>query len=128
MLPAAALCRDESLRAELRLLAESIESRDTPEQRAAFENRMHDILFRMIDRPLMELLARVTMRHYTEHPDFKFYSDEDGGILWKLQRHNILNAILQSDPELARFEAMRRRTHLMELFDEGNRSEIGGSF
>ena len=63
------------------------------------------------------LLARVTMRHYAEHPDFKFYSDEEGGTLWKLQRHNIVNAILKFDPELARFEAMRRRTHLMNLFD-----------
>lgn len=118
LMPAAAQCTDETLRHEMHVLAESIDSMDTPQQRVTFENEMHDILFRMVDRPLMELLARVTMRHYTDHPALTFYSGEEGAGLWKSQRRHIANAILQRDPDLARFEALRRRTELMHRLNE----------
>ena len=117
LMPAAALCTDESLRDELRVLAESIDSRDTPEQRVTFENQMHSVLFRMVDRPLMELLARVAMRHHTDHPNPALYSGEAGVALWKTQRHEIVRAILRRDPELARFEAARRRSGLMRRLE-----------
>lgn len=114
LLPAAALCTNESLREELRVLAESIDTRDTSEQRVLFENQMHSVLFRMVDRPLMELIARVTMRHCTDHPIPTLYSGEDGSALWKTQRHEIIRAILRRDPDLARFEAARRRGDLLQ--------------
>ena len=114
LLPAAALCTNESLRQELHVLAQSIDTRDTPEERVSFENQMHRILFRMIDRPLMELIARVTMRHCTDHPIPTLYCGADGVALWKTQRHEIVRAILRRDPELARFEAARRRSDLLQ--------------
>lgn len=119
LMPAAALSTNESLREDLRVLAQSIDSRDTSEQRVAFENQMHDILFRMVDRPLMELLARVAMRHYTEHPTPSLYVGEEGVARWKAQRHEIVNAILGRDPELARFEAARRRNDLVKRIATG---------
>ncbi len=82
-----------------------------------FENKFHDILFRMINRPLTELLARVTMRLYSDQMHFTFYSGPDGAAVWKMQRHDIVNAILRRDPDLARFEGMRRRAYLMQQLD-----------
>ena len=120
LMPAAALCTNESLREELRVLSESIDSRDTPEQRVAFENAMHTVLFRMVDRPLMELLARVAMRHYTDHPHPALYLGEEGVARWRTQRHEIVRAILRRDPELARFEAARRRSDLLSRLEIGS--------
>ena len=120
LMPAAALCTNESLREELRVLSESIDSRDTPEQRVAFENAMHTVLFRMVDRPLMELLARVAMRHYTDHPHPALYMGEEGVARWRTQRHEIVRAILRRDPELARFEAARRRSDLLSRLEVGS--------
>ena len=119
LMPAAALCTNESLRAELRALSESIDSRDTSEQRVAFENEMHNVLFRMVDRPLMELLARVAMRHYTDHPHPALYLGEEGVARWRAQRHEIARAILRRDPDLARFEAARRRSDLLSRLKMG---------
>jgi DNA-binding FadR family transcriptional regulator len=34
--------------------------------------------------------------------------------LWKQQRHAIIQAILRRDPELARFEAQRRREYVLQ--------------
>jgi DNA-binding FadR family transcriptional regulator len=113
LMAAAALCTNESLREQLRVLSESIDSRDTSEQRVAFENEMHNVLFRMVDRPLMELLARVAMRHYTDHPSPALYLGEEGAARWRTQRHDIVHAILRRDPALARFEAARRRNDLL---------------
>ncbi len=117
LLPGAASGGDDALREELRRLGDTIDSRDTPEQRVMFENKFHDILFRMINRPLTELLARVTMRLYSDQMHFTFYSGPDGAAVWKMQRHDIVNAILRRDPDLARFEGMRRRAYLMQQLD-----------
>jgi DNA-binding FadR family transcriptional regulator len=119
LMATAALCTNESLREQLRILSESIDSRGTSELRVAFENEMHDVLFRMVNRPLMELLARVAMRHYTDHPHTTLYVGEEGVVRWRTQRHEIVRAILRRDPELARFEAARRRTDLLSRLKTG---------
>jgi len=113
LLACAASGGNDILRKELRRLGNTIDDCDTPEQRVAFENKFHDIVFRMVKRPLTELLARVTMRLYSDHMDVAFYPGSDGAAFWKMQRHDIVNAILRSDPDLARFEGMRRRAYLM---------------
>ena len=117
LLPWAALGGDDTLREELRRLGDTIDSCDTSEQRVMFENKFHDVLFRMINKPLTELLARVTMRLYSDQMHFTFYSGPEGEAAWKLQRHDIVNAILRRDPDLARFEGMRRRAYLMQRLD-----------
>ena len=105
---------NDDLRKELKQLATTIDKRDTPEKRVSFENEFHHIIFRMVKRPLTELLARVTMRTYSARTHVTFYPDAEDFEAWKLQRHNIVYAILKRDPEMARFEAMRRRTYLMQ--------------
>ncbi len=116
LLPAAALATDETLRARLRELAGQIDGCDTADQRGAFEHIMQDIIYAMVDRPLMEMLARVTMQHHESGVRFPVYSGVDGTERWKRERHGIIDAILKRDAGLARFEAQRRRDDILERF------------
>ena len=104
----------DALRKELRRLGDTIDACNAPDERITFENKFHDILFRMVNRPLTELLARVTMRVYTDQMLITFYSGPEGLAVWKTQRHDIVYAILKRDPDLARFEGKRRRSYLMQ--------------
>jgi DNA-binding FadR family transcriptional regulator len=119
ILAAAAGGGDDALREQLRRLGDTIDGRVTSAQRVDFENKFHDIVFQMVQRPLTELLARVTMRLYTEEMHTAFYAGEDGAAAWKTQRHDIVDAVLRGDPALARFEAGRRREHLMRQLKGG---------
>jgi DNA-binding FadR family transcriptional regulator len=114
LVAAAALSTDETLRAKLRDHAERIDSCDTAEQRAAFVQDMHDILFMMVDRPLTEMMARMSMQHYATRSGYPIYEGEEGTARWKQERHAILQAILRRDPDLARFEAQRRRDYVLQ--------------
>lgn len=116
LLPAAALSTDEALRARLHEHARQIDLCDTPEQRGAFEQIMQDIIYAMVERPLMEMLARVTMQHHSEGSRFPIYSGMDGAERWKRERHGIIDAILKRDAGLTRFEAQRRRDDILERF------------
>jgi GntR family transcriptional regulator, transcriptional repressor for pyruvate dehydrogenase complex len=80
----------------------------------AFEDSLHAILFRMVNRPLMELLAQVSMGFYRSRPIPPIFDGEDGIRAWRLWRHQIIDAILAGDPQRARFEAQRHRTHLLQ--------------
>jgi DNA-binding FadR family transcriptional regulator len=100
---------DEALFAEMRVLAATIAKCDTPEQRIAFEGKLNDLMFRMTRRPLVELLSRVTLRHYSMQSIPALFPGEDGLLAWKTGRTRILQAILQRDEALARFEADRHR-------------------
>lgn len=105
--PAAAACNDEGLRDELRRLAQRIDDVASGPDTGAFEAELQDLLFHMVNRPLFEVLTRVTLaigmaRGAGDGP-------LSGGRLlrWKEGRHRIVAAILARDPELARFEANR---------------------
>ncbi len=110
LIAGAALCTDEALHKEVRKLAAEIEHCDTPEQRIAFEERLNDLMFRMTRRPLVELLSRVTLRHYAAQALPALFPGEDGLRAWKTGRRRILDAISQRDEALARFEADRHRS------------------
>lgn len=109
LIAAAAGCTDGLLRAELRALAATINQCDTAAQRIGFEGKLNELLFRMTRRPLVELLSRVTLRHYSTQNVPALFPGEDGLRAWKSARTRILTAILQRDEELARFEAVRHR-------------------
>lgn len=113
LMAAAARCTDERLRAELKMLQGSVENCDDAQERSAFETEMLNILYRMVDRPLMEVLSRMAMRHYADHPEGPVYAGDEGRLRWKRERRKIIEAILNRDPELARFEAQRRRKDIM---------------
>ena len=110
LIAGAALCTDVALHKEVRKLAAEIEGCDTPEKRIDFEGRLNDLMFRMTRRPLVELLSRVTLRHYAAQSLPALFLGEDGLRAWKTGRRRILDAISQRDEALARFEADRHRS------------------
>lgn len=113
LIPTAARCSDEDLRETLRGLAARVDSCDTPEARIDFEGELHDTLYRMVNRPLIELLARVTSQLQRSQPPPMLFKGEEGVAAWKAARRRILQAVLDQDEELARFEATRYRQGLM---------------
>ncbi len=104
---AAAQCGDAGLREELRTLADRIDGSDTQSDRGAFEAAFQDLLFRMVKRPLFEVLTRVTLGFAVSQASRLLDSTNYGIAQWKAGRHRIVAAILQQDPELGRFEADR---------------------
>jgi DNA-binding FadR family transcriptional regulator len=113
LIPAAARCKDETLREALRELLGQVEGADTPEERVAIEQELHNLLYRMVNRPLIELLTRVTTQLQRSQPLPMLFRGEDGVAAWKGARRRVLQAMLDRDEELARFEAVRYRQALM---------------
>ena len=104
---AAAACRDGTLRTELAALLPRITPHAEAADRLVFESLFQDLLFRMVDRPLFEMLTRVTL-HFSETgagPAVVMRGDQ--AEQWWLGRQAIITAILSGDAELARFEADR---------------------
>lgn len=74
-----------------------------------FEVEFRNTLFGIVNKPLLELLARVAMQQYKASDRVAIF---DGPVYledWKLGRERILGAILRRDGELAYFEAQRFR-------------------
>lgn len=117
LMAAAARAPDEALRADLARLAETIDSSNTARQRGAFDQAMQDIFYLMVDRPLMELLSRTAVHHYADYPRGPVYGGEAGKERWKRERRAIIAAILDRDPERARFEGQRRRREIMRQLE-----------
>lgn len=121
---AAASCHDETLRDGLRTLAQSLEGNNGYSEIASFETDFQDLLFRMVDRPLFELLTHVTLHFFSSRPEPDFELSGQTPDEWRAGRRRIIDAILRNDAELARFEADRsnRRGILSRLADKGQRS------
>jgi hypothetical protein len=79
---------------------------------------LRDLLFKMVARPLMEMLCRVTRRLYVHPRATQVFAGEEGVAAWKSGRRRMLQAILQRDEELARFEAERYRRIVIGRFRE----------
>lgn len=109
LMPAAALCGDAQRLNELRELKSRVDLCASGEERMSFEDDLHAILFKMVNRPLIELLAQVSMRFYRSGPIPRIFDGVDGLHAWRLWRHQIIDAILANDPARARFEAERHR-------------------
>jgi GntR family transcriptional regulator, transcriptional repressor for pyruvate dehydrogenase complex len=109
IIPAAARCKDEGVRADARALLDRVDLCETANDRIEFEIELRDLLFRMVERPLMEMLCRVTLRLYARPRDNAIFPGQEGVAAWKADRRRILQAILDQDEELARFEAERHR-------------------
>jgi GntR family transcriptional regulator, transcriptional repressor for pyruvate dehydrogenase complex len=113
LMPAAARCNDPQRVDELRSLKSQVDGCATGDERVAFEDALHAILFKMVNRPLMELLAQVAMKFYRSRPIPQIFDGEDGIRAWRQWRHQIIDAILAHDPQRARFEAQRHRGYLL---------------
>lgn len=78
-----------------------------------FEVDFRNTLFSIVNRPLLELLARVAMQQYKASPHDAIFEGPVYLSDWKQGRERILRAIARRDGELAYFEAhrFRRLTH-----------------
>lgn len=104
---AAAACQDEALYAELRDLHGRIEGWVAEAGVGTFELAFQNLLFRMVDRPMFEVLTRVTLGFSGSLPSPIFANDKMTQDWWIESRRRIIDAILARDGELARFEADR---------------------
>jgi DNA-binding FadR family transcriptional regulator len=99
---------DVALHPELRTIGESVDRCEVETDTGEWEEAFQDLLFRMVERPLFELLTRVTLRFATSRPRTDpIYGDAAAILEWKAGRHRIIDAILARDEALARFEADR---------------------
>ncbi|MGE3690472.1 MAG: FadR/GntR family transcriptional regulator [Novosphingobium sp.] len=110
---AAAGSADREGQDELRDFALRLPSCASETDMGAMEQQFQDLLFRMVDRPLFELLTRVTLRFSAMQP-----GDAPGrGLIhleqWIAGRRRIIDAILRRDVELARFEADRSNRQIL---------------
>lgn len=111
---AAAGCRDNSLCAELADLHRRLDDCRNEADAGAFESEFQDLLFRMVERPLFELLTRVTLRFaVSQQADGFGVFVKANRTLWREGRHRIIAAVLAGDAELARFEADRYNRRLV---------------
>lgn len=117
IMPAAARCEDEVLRAPLIELTQRIDTCDRPEDRMTFEGDMRNALFNIVKLPLIELLARVTMQMYNSQSNYTVFAGDEGVQAWKNGRRRILQAILQQDEQLTQFEASRYRKEVLQRLD-----------
>lgn len=105
---------------ELREFALRLPSCETEASMATMEQEFQDLLFRMVDRPLFELLTRVTLRFSAMQPGDTPGRGLIGVEQWVAGRRRIIDAILRRDVELARFEADRsNRQILMAALERG---------
>jgi GntR family transcriptional repressor for pyruvate dehydrogenase complex len=122
LMPAAALCTDAHLLDQLRSLKERVDQCLDSEERVAFEDDFHSILFKMVDCPLIEMLAQVSMRFYRSEPIPPIFEGQDGFHAWSGWRHQIIDAIVAQDPARARFEAERHRRNLLQRLEREGRA------
>jgi GntR family transcriptional regulator, transcriptional repressor for pyruvate dehydrogenase complex len=117
LMPAAAHCTQARFLDELRSLKGRVDGCLSGEERIAFEDDLHAILFKMVNQPLIELLAQVSIRFYRSWPIPEIFEGEAGLRAWRQWRHQIIDAILSQDPERARFEAERHRRKLLQKLE-----------
>lgn len=110
---AAAGCGDAGLHEELRRLDPRVELCRGEADMGELEHDFQDLLFRMVDRPLFELLTRVTLRFAESGPVGSLSRGLVAVDQWRVGRHRIIDAILRRDRELARFEADRSNRRVL---------------
>lgn len=110
---AAADCSEGASQDDLRAFAQKLTLIEGDGDVAQLELEFQDILFRMVNRPLFELLTRVTLRFAQSRPDGLAVRGAFESGEWKAGRRRIIDAILRQDRELARFEADRSNRRVL---------------
>ncbi|MEW9854059.1 GntR family transcriptional regulator [Novosphingobium sp. M1R2S20] len=113
---AAARCADDLPREELRTVAQKISACEDSSQLGALETELQEVLFRMVRRPLFELLTRVVLGTAQSAGSEDAMRNFFGFDQWKESRASIIAAILAQDAGLAHFQANRlNREVLVQL-------------
>lgn len=125
LVAAAAGCSDRQMQNELRAFAIRVGRCDSVEEMVELEQEFQDLLFRMVNRPLFELLTRVTLRFAASRSAEPVYRGALGTERWKAGRRLIIDAILRQDQELARFEADRNNRRVLLEWMQRERDRVG---
>jgi DNA-binding FadR family transcriptional regulator len=104
----AAECTDAGLRSELHTLLQRLLGPTAMDQLGKFEADFQELLFRMVRRPLFEMLTRVTLGYSSTQQGGRIHQFEGDIEAWRRGRTHIIEAILANDPQLTRFEADRQ--------------------
>lgn len=110
---AAAACGERERQDDLRAFAQRLPACDGDAAMGEMEQDFQDLLFRMVDRPLFELLTRVTLRFSAMRPADTPSRGLMGADQWIASRRRIIDAILRQDEALARFEADRSNRQVL---------------
>lgn len=110
---AAADCGERASQDDLCAFAQKLTLTEGDGDLAELELEFQDILFRMVNRPLFELLTRVTLRFAQSRPEGPAVRGAFEPGEWKSGRRRIIDAILRQDRELARFEADRSNRRVL---------------
>jgi DNA-binding FadR family transcriptional regulator len=114
---AAARCDDAGLRDGLRAVAARIAKCEDESALGPLEFELQEALFRMVQRPLFELLTRVALGSASPSVTGSSMAGTFKLEQWKDSRRRIIDAVLRQDAELAHFEANRlNRQHLVETY------------
>ena len=105
---AASHCTDQGLRTSLATLSDRVVSCETVEELGNWEMEFQELLFKMVRRPLFEMLTRVTLHFASNGRSLPIHSVMGGTRHWREGRVHIIAAILANDPDLTRFEANRQ--------------------
>lgn len=98
--------------AALQKLQAQIADCDPEEALARLEEAFQNTLFRIVDRPLFELMTRVTL-HFSARSPNEVAAGLIPASLWQEGRLRIIAAIIAGDAALARFEANRSNRELI---------------
>jgi DNA-binding FadR family transcriptional regulator len=110
---AAAACQDAGLRTELTSISKSVSLCEGIPEMGELEGKLQELLFRMVKRPLFALLTQVTLHFSAQQHGQYIYTGVMNLQKWRSGRQRIIAAILEGDPELARFEAMRNNRRVI---------------
>lgn len=106
---AAADSGESTLHQSIHTLIAHLNQCQSAEDCIRFEEEFRNTLFNVVNKPLLELLARVAMQQYKASDRSAIFEGPVYLLDWKQGRERILRAILERDGELAYFEAQRFR-------------------
>lgn len=105
---AAASIHESEARPQLLALLDRLDAGLRGSEFGPFEFEFQELLFRVVRRPLFEMLTRVTLHFASSRraPPISYLQHDEAR--WRDGRRRIIRAILDGDPALARFEADRQ--------------------
>lgn len=111
---AAARNLDNNSAGKITALISQLDRCASAEDRIQFEIDFRETLLTIVEKPLLELLSHVAVQLYSRDSDPAIFASAVALNDWRDGRKNILHAILQSDEELAEFEAHRFRRKVLQ--------------
>ncbi|MDK2756053.1 MAG: FCD domain-containing protein [Blastomonas fulva] len=104
----AALCRDPQLRSELAAFNAMIDGNDTPASVVQAETQLARLLAQMSGNPVLRLFVEIGYTFGIHESDVRFYTSSDDRAQTRALQHNLCDAVLAGDADIARLMMHRR--------------------